>query len=70
MKFVIAPGAIKTEEPKMTADNNKVENDEDKKGMIEPSAMQVKIRAGWGGAIASALKFRGQTYLPMLVLLN
>ena len=43
MKFVIAPGAIKTDEPNITAENNKIEKDGDSKGVTEPMEILIKI---------------------------
>ena len=44
MKFVIAPGAIKTEMPKIAADNIKPQNADDSTGILDPSAIQTRIR--------------------------
>tara|TARA_B100000886_G_C20073086_1_gene346670 strand:- start:45 stop:296 length:252 start_codon:yes stop_codon:yes gene_type:complete len=43
VKFVIAPGAIKTDEPNITAENNKIEKDGNTKGVNEPMEILVKI---------------------------
>ena len=45
MKFGIAPGAMNTEEPKMTADNIKMKNAGDNSGTTEPNAMLLKTIA-------------------------
>jgi len=45
VKFVIAPGAMNTEDPKMTADNIKIENAGDNSGTTEPNAMLLKTMA-------------------------
>ncbi len=44
MKFVIAPGAIKTEIPKIAADTTKPKNADESAGMLDPIAMQIRIR--------------------------
>ena len=43
VKFVIAPGAMKTDEPNKIAENNRTAKEGDNKGATEPKATLVKI---------------------------
>ena len=60
MKFVIAPGAIKTEIPKIAADTIKPQNADDSIGILDPIAMQIRIKES-GTPLSNLAKIGFQT---------
>ena len=66
MKFVIAPGAIKTEIPKIAADTTKPQNADDRVGILDPIAMQIRMRES-GTPLSNLAKIgfhtKGETHM-------